>query len=55
MSLLFDEQLSNRLPRLLADCYPDSLHVEALNLDGAPDIILWQAAVVHHFVGRRMD
>ena len=31
MRLLFDEQLSNRLPRLLADCYPDSLHVEALD------------------------
>ena len=27
MRLLFDEQLSNRLPRLLADCYPESLHV----------------------------
>jgi hypothetical protein len=25
MRLLFDEQLSNRLPHLLADCYPDSL------------------------------
>ena len=50
MRLLFDEQLSNRLPHLLADCYPESLHIEALNLGGAPDIILWQAAVVHGFV-----
>ena len=50
MRLLFDEQLSNRLPHLLADCYPDSLHVESLDLGGAPDIILWQAAVVHRCV-----
>ena len=47
MRLLFDEQLSSRLPRLLADWYPDSLHIEALDLGGAPDIILWQACVVH--------
>jgi predicted nuclease of predicted toxin-antitoxin system len=47
MRLLFDEQLSSRLPRLLTDCHPDSLHVEALNLAGAPDIMLWQAAVAH--------
>jgi predicted nuclease of predicted toxin-antitoxin system len=32
MRLLFDEQLSTRLPRLLADWYPDSLHIEALDL-----------------------
>jgi predicted nuclease of predicted toxin-antitoxin system len=44
MRLLFDEQLSNRLPLLLVDCYPDSLHIESLNLGGAPDIILWQPA-----------
>lgn len=50
MRLLFDEQLSNRLPRLLADCYPDSLHIESLDLGGAPDVILWQAAVVQGFV-----
>lgn len=50
MRLLFDEQLSHRLPRLLAACYPDSLHVGGLDLGGAPDIILWQAAVVHGFV-----
>ena len=40
MRLLFDEHLSNRLPRLLADCYPDSLHIESLNL-GAPPKVVW--------------
>jgi predicted nuclease of predicted toxin-antitoxin system len=50
MRLLFDEQLSNRLPGLLADCYPDSLHIESLDLGGAPDVIVWQTAVVHRCV-----
>jgi predicted nuclease of predicted toxin-antitoxin system len=50
MRLLFDEQLSSRLPRLLTDCYPESLHVDSLNLGGAPDIILWQAAVVQRLI-----
>jgi hypothetical protein len=37
MRLLFDEQLSNRPPRLLADCYPDSPRnneVASLELSG---------------------
>ena len=50
MRLLFDEQLSNRLPHLLADCYPESLHIESLDLGGAPDVILWQAAVAQGLV-----
>ena len=50
MRLLFDEQLSNRLPALLADCYPDSFNIESLALGGAPDVIVWQAAVVHRCV-----
>jgi predicted nuclease of predicted toxin-antitoxin system len=44
MRLLFDEQLSSRLPRLLSDIYPDSLHVESLGLAGAADIAIWQTA-----------
>jgi predicted nuclease of predicted toxin-antitoxin system len=47
MRLLFDEQLSSRLPRLLSDRYPESLHVEDLNLLGAADRVIWQAAVDH--------
>ena len=47
MRLLFDEQLSSRLPRLLSDHYPNSLHVESLTLLGAPDHAIWQAAIDH--------
>jgi len=47
MRLLFDEQLSSRLPRALSDIYPDSLHVESLGLVGADDRAVWQAAIDH--------
>jgi predicted nuclease of predicted toxin-antitoxin system len=47
MRLLFDEQLSSRLPRLLSESYPDSLHVEALGLLGGSDREVRQAAVEH--------
>lgn len=46
MRLLFDEQLSNRLPDLLADCYPDSLHKDEdfhrlSVMHGAPPKVVW--------------
>ena len=47
MRLLFDEQLSSRLPRLLVDSYPDSLHVEAIGLLGGSDDAVRQAAIEH--------
>jgi predicted nuclease of predicted toxin-antitoxin system len=37
MKLLFDENLSPRLPRLLAEQFPDSVHVRDCGLKGAPD------------------
>ena len=43
MRLLFDENLSPRLPRLLADVYPGSAHVHDLGLGTAAD-----AAVRRH-------
>lgn len=47
MRLLFDEQLSRRLPTLLADLYPDSLQVTAIGLQGASDETIWRAAAEH--------
>lgn len=38
MKLLFDQNLSPRLPALLADLYPASAHVIPLGLDEAEDI-----------------
>jgi len=42
--LLFDEQLSARLCSMLANIYPDSLHVEQIDLSGASDDAVWRAA-----------
>jgi len=35
MKLLFDENLSPKLPRLLTDLFPDSLHVREVGMKGA--------------------
>ena len=45
MKLLFDENLSPRLPRLLQDLYPDSAHVEDLLLRGHSDEDVWSGAL----------
>jgi predicted nuclease of predicted toxin-antitoxin system len=44
--LLFDEQLSE-LVRLLADVFPDCLHVRLLGVSGAADPAVWQLALEH--------
>lgn len=44
MSLLFDENLSFRLVRELADVYPDSVHVRDIGLLGAADQAVWAYA-----------
>lgn len=41
MKLLFDENLSPRLPRVLADLYPDSTHVHECGLASADDTSIW--------------
>ena len=47
MKLLFDENLSPRLPRVLGDLFPDSLHVEDAGLDESADEIIRRYAVEH--------
>lgn len=44
MNLLFDQNLSPRLPRLLADIYADSIHVREVNLRDANDSEIWEDA-----------
>ena len=44
MKLLFDENLSHRLVRLLADLFPDSLHVRDVGLKAADDPLVWEYA-----------
>jgi predicted nuclease of predicted toxin-antitoxin system len=44
LKLLFDQNLSPRLVKRLADLYPDSLHVSDIGLDEASDGDVWKAA-----------
>ncbi len=50
MKLLLDENLSPRLPALLADLYPGSSQVDALGLRGAKDIVIWDYAKTNGYV-----
>ena len=44
MKLLFDQNLSHRLVRALADVYPDCEHVRNVGLKEAPDTDVWNYA-----------
>jgi predicted nuclease of predicted toxin-antitoxin system len=50
MKLLFDQNLSPRLPRLLADLYPESVHVREVGLRDAQDGDIWNYAKHQGFV-----
>jgi predicted nuclease of predicted toxin-antitoxin system len=49
VKLLFDQNLSHRLPARLADFFPDSAHVRAATLDRAPDDQIWEYARANDF------
>lgn len=49
MKLLFDENRSPKLPRLLATLFPDSAHVRECGLPGLPDEDVWEYARVNGF------
>lgn len=50
MKLLFDQNLSWRLPVKLADLYPDSRHVREFEMKEAQDIDIWNYAKINDFV-----
>jgi predicted nuclease of predicted toxin-antitoxin system len=50
MKFLFDQNLSPRLPHLLSDLYPDSVHVRDIGLRDATDTVIWNHARQHGFV-----
>lgn len=50
MKLLFDQNLSPRLSRLLSDLYPGSIHVREVGLKEAPDGAIWEYAKDNEFV-----
>lgn len=49
MKLLFDQNLSPRLPYLLIDLYPESAHVRTVGLMEADDSEGWDYAQRHGF------
>ena len=49
MKLLFDENLSPKLPRLLATIFPGSNHVRECGLLGQADADVWEHARKHGF------
>ena len=50
MKLLFDENLSPKLPRLLASFFPDSTHARDCGLLGLTDDEVWEFAGAHGFI-----
>ena len=50
MKLLFDENLSPELVRLIADIFPDSVHVREVGLKSADDPVVWQYAKEHRLI-----
>ena len=49
MKLLFDENLSPKLPRLITAAFPGSQHVRDLGLTGHTDEEIWQFAKMNDF------
>ena len=49
MKLLFDENLSPKLPRLVAATFPGSQHVRELGLKGQTDEEIWNHAGTNGF------
>jgi len=50
MKLLFDQNLSPRLARLLSDLYAGSVHVREVGLRDATDTTIWQYAKQNGYV-----
>lgn len=50
MKLLFDENLSHKLPPRLADLFPDSLHVRDAGMKAADDPSVWDYARTRGFI-----
>ena len=49
MKLLFDQNISRRLVRRLADIYPDSIHIREVGLRDADDAEIWEYAKLKGF------
>jgi predicted nuclease of predicted toxin-antitoxin system len=49
VKLLFDQNLSPRLVKLLSDVYPAASHVYLVHLDQATDVAVWKYAQQHGY------
>ncbi len=49
MRLLFDENLSPKLPQLVSNLFPGSAHVQECGLQGQPDQTIWDYAAANGF------
>jgi len=50
MKLLFDENLSPKLPSRLSDLFPQSLHVRDVDMKATIDPIVWDYAKDNHLM-----
>ena len=50
MKLLFDQNLSPRLARILANIYPESVHVREIGMRDVTDTAIWEYAKTKDFV-----
>jgi predicted nuclease of predicted toxin-antitoxin system len=50
VKLLFDQNLSPKLPAALASLYPDSVHVRTLGMREADDGVIWDYAKANGYV-----
>ena len=50
MKLLFDQNLSPRIPNQLEDIFPGSVHVREVGLIKATDTLIWEYARQHELI-----
>ena len=50
VKLLFDQNLSPKLVKHLADLYPNSDHLDLLELGTADDVLVWEHAKANDFI-----
>jgi len=50
VKIFFDENLSFKLPDLLKNRYPDSIHARDAGLRGVTDRIIWNYCKEHGFI-----
>ena len=55
MKLLFDHNLSHKLPARLADVFPGSTQTRLLGMERAEDIAVWEYAKTHGFILVTLD